>query len=198
MSKKGKAFIILACLSITLSCVSCGNSSQMNVNETIDGTMSSSSSKTNDETDQEITEGQDSQEDDGENEEVSVTVTTSDEATEVYEIETPYCTLMYPDKWENKVRTEVGVEDICEVKFYCAIEGKPEIELFDVIFGGEEGYKIGELYNDNGTISVYVITYDLELDDSWSENEQLEILGMQEDINTIISNLNELNSFIPT
>ena len=113
---------------------------------------------------------------------------------EVFTIETPYCNLQYPTKWKDKIDV-AGVEhdDGYMVSFSTSIEGQI-ISLFDIAFEVEKGDLIGKLNSKEETIEVYIVNYDID-SSSYSEDQKMEIGGMNNDINVIISKLLEQYDF---
>lgn len=105
-------------------------------------------------------------------------------------IETPVVDLYYPEKWNDFVRVEQIEGDFHTVQFFATIEGKNEIQLFDVLLGGEEGYLLGYIKGENNEeISVNIVSYDFELGDDWTSEEETLIYAMLEDVNYIIGML---------
>lgn len=109
------------------------------------------------------------------------------ESIKTFDIETQYTTLEYPDKWKDMLRTE---EQDNHVTFWGTV-GEKEIELFSIEFGSSDGYLLGTL---SGT-EIYIVETDLSFDDSWNDEEKETIYTMQEDINTILQGLMELDGF---
>lgn len=105
-------------------------------------------------------------------------------------IETSVVDLYYPKKWEDKVRIEKVSGDIQMVQFFATLEGKPEVHLFDICFGGEDGYTLGYLNpNKSNPIEVKIISYDFEFGEEWTTEEANDIYSMQYDINYILGML---------
>lgn len=105
-------------------------------------------------------------------------------------IETSMVDLYYPKKWEDKVRIEKVSGDIQMVQFFATLEGKPEVHLFDICFGGEDGYTLGYLNPDKSNpIEVKIISYDFEFGEEWTTEEVNDIYSMQYDINYILGML---------
>ena len=76
------------------------------------------------------------------------------------------------------------------VQFFATLEGKPEVHLFDIFFGGEDGYTLGYLNIDkDNQIEVKIISYDFDLGDEWTTEEANDIYSMQYDINYILGML---------
>lgn len=105
-------------------------------------------------------------------------------------IKTPVVDLYYPKKWEDKVRIEQVNGDVQMVQFFATLEGKPEVHLFDICFGGEDGYTLGYLNPDKSNpIEVKIISYDFDHGDEWTAEEENDIYSMQYDINYILGML---------
>ncbi len=112
------------------------------------------------------------------------------QTVDLMEIETSYCKLYYPQKWQQQTHFDVKEDTVV---CYGAIEGHDEIALFDVYFGQEQGYLIGNL----GDVTVSVKTHNLEFDESWDSEQQFVMYEMQEDINYLIEQLQNLDGFAP-
>lgn len=132
---------------------------------------------------------------DAENQEV---VSTMDElrAEEGFEIETPYCTIYFPTKWQEQVTVEKQEGDVYTLQFFGTVEGKDTQHLFDLQFGGTEGFALGTLTTADGNEVVISAAFAEDtMDESWTEEEKLTIYAMQEDINYIIAKLDETEGF---
>ena len=126
----------------------------------------------------------------------SLTVGSPDDSREAIEISTKYGTLLYPKEWESNLRTEIVDSDVYKVKFYGTVEGKTEQHLFDLLFNGTDGYNLGTLKTESGEdVAINIVSYDFELDDSWTEDEKFTLYAMQEDINYTIGMLAENGNF---
>lgn len=108
------------------------------------------------------------------------------------EIETPFAVLQYPSRWEDMVRIVHMEGEPYAVEFYGSVNGREEQHLFDIVFGGDEGFQIGKIAYGDEAISMSMITYDLVIDDSWTDGEVLELRGMREDVQYIISSISQL------
>ena len=108
---------------------------------------------------------------------VSVVQSTT-EAEEVYIIKTDYADLCYPVKWQNKVNVEVSND---KVSFSTADK---KVKLFDLCFGGQDGYVVGEL-NDKKSVELRAVSY--SIDNKLGNFD--ECCAMQEDMNVIIHKL---------
>lgn len=126
----------------------------------------------------------------------SLTVGSPDDSREAIEIVTKYGTLLYPKEWESNLRTEIVDSDVYKVEFYGTVEGKKEKHLFDLSFNGTEGYNLGTLTTETGeAVQINIESYDFELDDTWTEDEQFVLYSMLEDINYTIGMLSENGNF---
>lgn len=100
----------------------------------------------------------------------------------VYAIETDVVTLYYPERWQDQVTVEVTADG---ARFSC--DG---VQLFDILFGGEEGVLLGTY----GQTPVRVVSYAIEQGElSDSRYEQLG--NMEEDVNVVIQHLMEDSNF---
>ena len=113
-----------------------------------------------------------------------------DKVDDAIKIETPYCDLYYPDKWEDQVRVvknSAGDEYI--VEFYGTVGAHSETKLFDFVLNSADG-AIGYIdHKKHGSVGVKIETFRTEGLDLWSEDDRLELCSMQEDVNFIIDNL---------
>ena len=99
---------------------------------------------------------------------------------DVITIKTDYADLKYPSKWENKVNIATEANKVC----FTSADKK--VKLFDLCFGGKEGYVFGVLKDDNST-ELRVVSYDI---DTKLENAD-EYCAMQEDMNVIFQYLSK-------
>lgn len=105
------------------------------------------------------------------------------EDTTTFDIKTGVVTLKYPNKWKDKVTVDV-TEDV--VKF--SYKGE---KLFDLVFKECEGYLLGTY--DNTPIYIISYTYD---ESGYSEEEKMELRGMENDVNVILQHLMEDSKFV--
>jgi len=102
-------------------------------------------------------------------------------------IETPFCTLAYPGKWNDQVRIEqVDSGMVYAVNFYGTSQGK-ETALFSVLFGQrtENAALVGAMVQNGIAMDVSIEMAVLE--DSVAE----EILAMQADVDYLLGKLTE-------
>lgn len=117
------------------------------------------------------------------------------QATKYMEVECQYGKLYYPKNWEEKVRVYENNSDICMVEFYGTVEGKEEVQLFNIVFGGVYGSKVGELEIDGNILDVSVMLFDPIFDETWTEDEKNMIYSMQEDMNYILLELPKIKGY---
>lgn len=109
---------------------------------------------------------------------------------ETFSIETKYVTLEFPSKWKDKVDITINDEEPYTVSF--SYNDSP---LFDLVFNGTSGFRLGSMINNGQVININVNFYDVD-SDSMSNEEYLNYCAMQEDINVIIDKLVENYGFI--
>lgn len=108
---------------------------------------------------------------------------------EVFEIKTSYCSLYYPTKWKDNVKTEVITDEPCVVKFTALLDNK-EYPLFDITFGEtEKGFLLGTLPTETESIDVYLLDYSDNFPKDLSEEDKNNLNEMSNDVNVIISEL---------
>ncbi len=110
---------------------------------------------------------------------------------EKMEIETPYGTLYYPAEHQSDLN--VVQEDVNEsyyVRFMTNMENTEQI-LFELVFSGESGELLGSL----GTTNVYLNVFDLQMEDSWSEESKNKIYAMQEGLNSVVESIQAMENY---
>lgn len=70
-----------------------------------------------------------------------------------------------------------------------------DVLLFEIHFGSADGVKVGEFVGEGDPTPVYLIMSEIELADSWGNEEMDQLLGMQEGLNVVIASLEEADSF---
>ena len=106
------------------------------------------------------------------------------------EIITPYGTLTYPGIWDSYLRRNAMDGYIYSIEFYANVEGHPEQHLFDIHMGP---YLNGEyqlcVLEDGSVVTLDLVRYPLELDNSWSQSQADILYGMMEDAQLLIRDL---------
>ncbi len=111
-------------------------------------------------------------------------------------IETPYCTIYFPTKWQEQVTVDKQEGDVYTLQFSGTVEGKDAQHLFDLQFGGTEGFALGTITTADGNeVTISAVFAEDTMNESWTEEEKLTIYAMQEDINYIIAKLEETEGF---
>lgn len=129
-------------------------------------------------------------------EDVVSTVEQQIEDEEAYVIETDYCKLYYPAKWEANLQTEIKDEDGYVVEFYGAVEGKDKQPLFNIVFGGEADFVIGTIDKDGEAVEVGCKFMEPAVEE-WKTEEADTIYAMQEDMNYLFGMLEREAGFTP-
>lgn len=129
-----------------------------------------------------------------EEKEVISTVEEMIAAEEPFTIETKFCNLHYPEKWENQVSTEIKEDSVYSVQFFAELEGKDPVHIFDIVFGGEEGALTGYFSEDGKEIPVYIVGMEINVE-GWTDEELNVLYMMQEDVNYIIGMLQKEAGF---
>lgn len=112
------------------------------------------------------------------------------------QVETPYLTLSYPERWGEQIRTEVSGEDTVTVSFYGTPSGVEECHLFDIILAGSGENAVGIYTTADGTeITVEAANFSEGPDESWDEQAALEMYAMLDIINDILLALEQSGSF---
>lgn len=103
-------------------------------------------------------------------------------------IDTPYGELHYPVKWAEYLSIAVDESNGYSVAFYCALAEHEPALLFTVHFGGTQGAVVTKISDKNGgTVEVRVSFVELDLDETWIDNDVGIAYSMQEDINYLLS-----------
>lgn len=103
-------------------------------------------------------------------------------------IDTPYGELHYPVKWADYLSIQVSEGDAYSVGFYCALEEHEEVLLFTIHFGGSQGSTVATISSKTGgTVEVRVSLTELNLDETWIDNDVGIAYSMQEDVNYLLS-----------
>jgi len=118
-------------------------------------------------------------------------LSTNDKQTKVetIEVDTQYADFEYVNDGKN-VSIE-GTEN--EIEMFGKVNGKKELSLFRIVFGGDEGILLGT-YGDDG-IPVNLIITEFPQDDNWTEEEMDEFYSMQEEMNYFIDELKKDKNF---
>lgn len=118
------------------------------------------------------------------------------EDVEDFEINSKYCKLYFPIKWEDKVEIKFSEEPTYKVDFYGVSVNKTEIHLFSVCFNSDDGELLGYLENEEEIVNISIDVKELEFDDSWKEEEIDQIYAMQEEMNYVMDTLNRNENYI--
>lgn len=120
----------------------------------------------------------------------------AEEQIKAFEIETKYCTLFFPEIWKNHIEVKFSEEAGYKAEFYGLVEGKDAQHLFDVCFNSDDGNLLGYFENEDEIINVSFDVFELEFDDSWSQEEIDQIYSMQEEMNFVMEMLGENDNYV--
>lgn len=105
-------------------------------------------------------------------------------------VTTPYGTISYPGQYNGKLRIAQDSSNGYRVRGYATMPGKTEVHLFDILIGVSGDVYAGILTDPYGNNKeVYLNVSDLNLDDSWSEEERAEVSLMQSLLNDFCEQL---------
>lgn len=103
-------------------------------------------------------------------------------------IDTPYGELHYPVKWAEHLAVKVDESNGYSVAFYCALTDHEPALLFTIHFGGTQGAVVTKIPDKNGgSVEVRVSFVELDLDETWIDNDVGIAYSMQEDINYLLN-----------
>lgn len=105
------------------------------------------------------------------------------------EVQTPYGILKYPEALADLLTVAKTNNDPYTLEFYAVIEGRKEIQLFDIAFGEGSGGNMGNVKTEQGEVPLNVTIYNLSFDDSWLEGEIITAQAMQDAVNEMIEQL---------
>ena len=131
------------------------------------------------------------------NEETKSTIEQQMEDEESFSVDTPFTKLYYPVKWQSQVRVQNIEGDVYTVEFYGSVEGKAETHLFDIAFGGTDGFTVGNITVGDAVTNVNLVFAEIMLDETWTEEETNMIYAMQEDANYLLGMLEKEANFVP-
>ena len=113
-------------------------------------------------------------------------------------IETPFCNLLLPGKWEKQVRLEIRETDGYAVCFLGTAGSRENIPLFDIILDGTGEEFLGTvLLEGDMEIAVFCNTYEIEPGPDWSREERDLAFSLMEIINDVLDGLKRLDNFVP-
>ena len=120
---------------------------------------------------------------------LSSTATSDDDNSVV--VETPYADLQYKTDYPEYLTIRLDDGDTYEMSFYCTMPEKNEVKLFTCVFGREEGILVGHINN----VPVSLVEAEVDLDDTWSEEDCAVCYTMQEEMGRITEELMKIKGF---
>ena len=106
----------------------------------------------------------------------------------VYTIQTAYCDLKFPERWQPFVQALPLKEEPYTVRF-SYIDGT---RLFDIVFGPCSGTLLGVIDGKQGPTEIYYVGYQLDKDNVGYYNQ----LGIQDSANVILQHLKQDYGFV--
>ena len=103
-------------------------------------------------------------------------------------VKTSFGELRYPGVWKDRIRIERAEGQQGECVSFTAVTASGEAKLFDILFGEGDGIYIGTVEANNGT-PVYMVLYNLENAEDWSQEDQFAYYAMQEEVNYVIGHM---------
>lgn len=118
------------------------------------------------------------------------------ESVNTVRVETPYVVLQYSADWGTALYTQITEEEIYKVSFYGQVGDIEPKHLFDLCFGGDNGTLLG--WVTDARVPVYLTCFDLDPKWNWPHEDLDSLYAMQEEVNVIISYLNQEETFEPS
>ena len=111
-------------------------------------------------------------------------------------IETKYGEFEISNQWQDYFDYEISEDNNYTVDFLATYENN-QVTLFSLVFGSdvEGGQQIGQIENDGKNEAVYIVFNKLEMQEDLPSEMQDAFYGMQEEVNTIIEQLNAMDNF---
>lgn len=105
------------------------------------------------------------------------------------QIQTPYCTLSYPEGLADLLLVINTSQQPYTLEFYAVMEEKPELRLFDISLGEGSGGNMGKTTTPEGEVPLNVTIYTLTMDEDWTEGEISTAYAMQDVVNDMIEQM---------
>lgn len=114
----------------------------------------------------------------------------SESVLEDVTVTTTYGAVAYPGQFNGKMRVAQDYSNGYRLRAYATMPGKAEIHLFDIVIGSMGDVYAGVLTDPYGNRKeVYLNVADLDLDDSWLEEDRNEVALMQNLLNDFCEQL---------
>lgn len=106
-------------------------------------------------------------------------------------MDTPYMELHYPSQWSETLSIIHTEAPVYSVAFFSKVEGHEDVHLFTVFFGGTEGVSLKTIQTADGSVvDVRLLVPEIDLDDTWTDDEAELVYTMQEDLNYLLDKMN--------
>lgn len=112
-------------------------------------------------------------------------------------VETLYGDFFISDEWVDYFEYEINDKDKYKVVFNAAYEDC-KAELFTLVFAEEaEGTLLGSMKADGNTANVFIQLEEIKIPKDLPAEKHDAFYGMQEEVNSIITQLNQMKGFTP-
>ena len=120
-----------------------------------------------------------------------------DSDSSLFEIVTEYCTIEYPNEWEDYlVYSEEKNDEEYTYQFNCELNGNT-YELFEIYFNSpDKGQLLGYISDGDSKASISAKLSSFDPDDSWSEEDKNLYYSMKEGLNEIIKSIEENDKYV--
>lgn len=124
------------------------------------------------------------------NSDSGTTIGYAETTEDTFKIDTEYCSLHYPVKWEEYTDVEILTEPYYSVVFNAILDDSNKIPVFEIVFGDNNiGVLLGTVNIENENVNIYLV----DNSDNWpselSDSEKERLNMMSEDVNVLISKL---------
>ena len=110
-------------------------------------------------------------------------------------VTTNFCSVKYPYAFSDLVRVETVNEDAKTALLFTAYINGVKTNIYELVFGGQSGTKVGDLAVDGETVGVFVVFYPAV--PGQDESSRLAFIAAQETINDVTASLRENGNFTP-
>lgn len=113
-------------------------------------------------------------------------------------VKTPYCEVVYPGKWKDRVETRIQDGDNYVVTFCMRDTDRKEHPVFSLSFVDGSGTYVGSvLTEEQETVDVFLETFDVAETADWEQSEKEIFYAMRDDINVTLEHLPLVMAEVP-
>lgn len=108
---------------------------------------------------------------------------------DTFVVETDYCPLHFPVKWEEYIEVEIFTETAYSVLYSAILDNGDRVPVFEIVFNeSNDGVLLGTLDNSE-KVNVYLVDHSDNLPSDLTEDDTERIYMISEDVNVLISKL---------